>query len=46
MGVSGQISKIGDSEKLSLVGDINEDADIYFPTLLKAFGRYKEKCYE
>ena len=38
MGVSGKMSKIGDSEKLSLVGDINEDADIYFPTLLKAFG--------
>lgn len=39
MGVSGQISKNGDSEKLTLVGDINEDADIYFPTLLTALGK-------
>ncbi len=39
MGVSGQISKTGEWEKLTLFGDINEDADVYFPTLLAALGK-------
>jgi hypothetical protein len=39
MGVTGQISKQGDWEKLSLFGEINEDADVYFPKLLPALGK-------
>ena len=39
MGVSGQISKSGEWEHLHLFGDINEDADVYFPTLLTALGK-------
>ena len=38
MGITTQISKNGDWEKLSLIGPINEDAEIFLPKLLQSLG--------
>jgi len=39
MGITSQIARNGDWEKLSLFGPINEDAEVHLPKLIQALGK-------
>jgi hypothetical protein len=39
MGITSQIAKSGDWEKLSLFGPINEDAEVHLPKLVNTLGK-------